>query len=136
VLLAGARGPVLNRRGAAMLLALVVTMALLPAAAAMAAMARADLAAALDDYHRFKAQCAARGALALAAADLRRGGDGQVAWPDPDVTLEISIAETGAGWQITVAARCGRATGSCSGEVPREPAAGMRERAPQPSGGT
>lgn len=102
-----------------MLLALILTMAVLPAAGILAQIARSDLAAALDDYHRVKAEYAVQAAAAMVAADLQGGGGGQVAWPDPDTILEVTIQELPGSWKVTIAARCGRAVAEATAEIPR-----------------
>ncbi|MGI6364896.1 MAG: hypothetical protein ACOX2G_04000 [Bacillota bacterium] len=100
-----------------MLLALVLTMAVLPAAGTLAYIARTDLAAALDDYHRTKAVCAAKAAVALVEADLQSGGSGQITWPDSDTTLDIFIQDLPESWEITIIAHCGRAVANLAEEA-------------------
>ncbi len=39
---------------------------------------------------------------------------GQASWPDPDITLEIGVAEGDKDWIITLTARSGRATATCT----------------------
>lgn len=102
-----------------MLLALVLTMMVLPAAASLAYIARTDLAAALDDCNRTKALYAAQGAMTLVGADLDRGGDGQITWPEPSTDLEIFIQGETDFWKITVAVRCGRARVEKTAEIPK-----------------
>lgn len=100
-----------------MLLALVLSMSVLPTAGVLAYIARSDLESALDDYHLSKASYAAQSALVLIEADLLNDGDGQVAWPDPHVLLDILITEVSNGWRITVTACSDRAVAQASGEV-------------------
>jgi hypothetical protein len=102
-----------------MLLALILTAAVLPAAGILAQIARMDLAAALDDYHRVKAEYAARASVALVEVDLQRGGTGQITWPGPDTTLEVTVQELPDSWTVRIAAQCGRATAEATAEIPR-----------------
>lgn len=110
----------MNKRGSALLLVLVLTTAVLPAAGTLIYIARSDLASALDDYHNVKAMSAARGAVLLAEADLKSGGDGKIAWPDPDIVLEIRIIETASGWQVLASAHSGRAAAQDSAIITRD----------------
>lgn len=102
----------MNKRGAALLLAVVLTIAVLPAAGILVYTARLDLASALDDYHNAKASNAVRAAIVLVERDLLAGGSGQIAWPDADVTLEVETKKNAEGWQIVITAACGRAMAS------------------------
>lgn len=110
-----------------MLLALVLTMVVLPAAGTLAYIARTDLAAALDDYHRTKAACAAQAAVALVEADLESGGSGQITWPDPDTTLDVLIQDLPDSWKITITAHCGRAVAKVAEEI-QKPEEGETEQ--------
>lgn len=110
----------MNKRGSALLLVLVLTTAVLPAAGTLIYIARSDLASALDDYHNVRAINAARGAVLLAEADLKSGGDGKIAWPDPDIVLDIRVTETASGWQVLVTAHCGRAAAQDSVVIGRD----------------
>lgn len=100
-----------------MLLALVLTMAVLPAAGTLAYIARSDLAAALDDYHRTKATYAAEGAIALIEADLKAGGDGQITWPDEEVNLSIIITDSPDSCEAVITVHCSSAVRQYSIEV-------------------
>ena len=105
----------MNKKGAAMVLALVLSMSVLPAAGVLIAIARSDLSSALDDYHSARVWRAAWGGVELVQRDLQAGGSGEVNWPDPDIVLEVEISETEGGWRVYVTARSERAvaTSSC-----------------------
>src|SRR5690554_2241130 len=107
----------LNNKGSALLLALVLSMAVLPTAVTLASIARSDLRSARDDYHRRKVDNAVQGALALVEADLLADGDGQVVWPDLDVSLDISVTETEQGFQVNITAYSDRAVVVAKTEV-------------------
>jgi len=92
-------------------------MAVLPTAVTLASIARSDLHSALDDYHRRKVDNAVQGALALVEADLLADGDGQVVWPDLDVSLDISVTETEQGFQVNITAYSDRAVAEARGEI-------------------
>lgn len=92
-----------------MLLAVVLTMAVLPAAGTLVYISRSDLAAALDDYHHMKAETAARAALDLVKANLQHGGQGSIHWPDPEVQVSVSVIETVNGLEVRVTANSGTA---------------------------
>lgn len=102
-----------------MLLALVLTMAILPAAGTLAYIARLDLEAALDDYHRTKALYAAQGAIALVEANLALAGDGSIEWPDSNTTLDIFIQEGSDFWTITVTAQCNGSVAKATETIPK-----------------
>lgn len=110
----------MNNKGSAMLLALILCMTALPAAGVFITIARSDLESALDDYHWAKAQRAAWGALELIERDLQAGGAGEVYWPDPDILLEVKIADNDRGWDIAVTAVCDRAEVTLSRRVAEE----------------
>jgi len=107
----------MNKRGAALLLALVLSMSLLPAVGVFAHINRLDLTSALAYYHNIKVINAARGAIALVRADLLNDGDGQISWPDPDVSLEIIVMVTTDGWIITTIAQSDRAISQSSAVI-------------------
>lgn len=102
----------MNNKGAALLLALVLTIAVLPAAGTLVYTSQLDLASALDDYHNVKARNAVRAAIVLVERDLQVGGSGQITWPDADVNLVVETEKTAEGWQIIITAACGRAIAS------------------------
>lgn len=104
----------MNKKGSAMLLALVLCMAVLPAAGVFITIARSDLESALDDYHWARVQRGAWGALALVEMDLQGGGVGEVDWPDPEIQLEVKIADKSGGWDVSVTAVSERAAVSVS----------------------
>jgi len=104
----------MNKKGAAMLLALVLSMSALPAAGVLVSIARSDLSSALDDYHFARVWRAARAGIALVQRDLQGGGSGEVFWPDPDIFLEVEISETEGGWRVYVTARSDRAVAEVS----------------------
>jgi len=106
-----------NKKGSVLILAMVLSIAVLPAAVVLAGLARTDLAAALDDYHHVKAGHAARGALALIKADLIKGGPGLIAWPDPETTLTYIVNDKTDAWDITVTAFCGGSVAEASARV-------------------
>lgn len=106
----------MNKKGSALLLILILSVAVLPAAGTLLYIARSDLSSALDDYHHVRAMHAARGGLDLAGADLLKGGDGRVVWPDSSVTLAVSVTETQSGWNITITACSDKATAVASGD--------------------
>ena len=99
-----------------MLLALVLSMSVLPTAAILASSARSDLASALDDYHNTKSSYAARGAVHMVKANLAAGGSGLINWPDQEITLDIQIEENETGWVIRVTAVSDRAAATAEGE--------------------
>lgn len=106
----------MNKRGSALLLVLVLTTAVLPAAGTLIYIARSDLASALDDYHNVKAMSAARAVIALAEEGIFFEdimGD----WPDPDVIVTVKNTDTADGRQIVVSAQCGRAAAHLTVEM-------------------
>lgn len=104
----------MNQKGSALILALVLCLTVLPAAGVLVAIAGSDLESALDDYHLARARRAVWAGMELVAQDLLAGGPGQASWPDPDITLEIGVAEGDKDWIITLTARSGRATATCT----------------------
>lgn len=107
----------MNKKGSAMLLALILCLTALPAAGVFITIARSDLESALDDYHWARAQRAAWGALELIDRDLQSGGAGEISWPDPDILLAVKIADSDGGWEVTVSAVSERAEVTLSGWV-------------------
>ncbi len=94
----------MNKKGSAMLLALVLCMSALPAAGVLVTIASSDLESALYDYHWARAQRGAWGALELIERDLQGGGGGEVNWPDPEIQLDVKIADIEGGWDVSVTA--------------------------------
>lgn len=99
----------MNKKGAAMVLALVLSVSVLPAAGVLVTIARSDLSSALDDYHSARVWRAAWGGMELVRRDLQAGGSGEVNWPDPEIALEVNISEDEGGWQVNITARSERA---------------------------
>ena len=119
LLLLHPRRKALSQKGSAMLLALILTMAILPAAGTLAYIARRDLESALDDYHRIRALYAAQGAIAWIEADLQNDGDGQIIWPDQSTTLDIFIQKKTESWTIAVTAHCGSSVAKAAEAIPK-----------------
>lgn len=94
----------MNKKGAAMLLALVLSVSVLPAAVALVSIARSDLISALEDYHSARVWRAEWGGLELVKRDLLAGGSGNVIWPDPEITLTIEVWEGETDWQVGITA--------------------------------
>lgn len=92
-----------------MVLALVLSISVLPAAVTLLAIAHSGLESALDDYHWLRAWRAAQGGAVLAETSLRQGGSGQVVWPDPLISLTIRVTEQEGGWFVESIATSGRA---------------------------
>lgn len=92
------------------MLALVLSMAVLPAAGVLTYIARSDLASALDDYHYVRISYSSRTVLSLVTGSLLYGGDGLVICPDSDIVLSVDITEISVGWHVTVKADDERAT--------------------------
>ena len=104
----------MNKKGAAMVLALVISMSALPAVGVLVTIARSDLSSALDDYHSARVRRAAWGGLELVRRDLQEGGCGEATWPDPDIALEVEISESEGGWRVYITARSERAVATIS----------------------
>lgn len=100
----------MNRRGMALVLAVALVGALLPAVVLLGQIARSHLQCALDDYHRARAGYAARGIATMVAEDLEAGGDGRWSWPDHQVEVTVSVLAAGGNWEIEVEVTSGRAT--------------------------
>lgn len=107
----------LNKKGSAMILALVLSIAILPAAGILAYIARSDLASALDDYHYTKVRYAALGAMTILENNLIEGESGELEWPDPEVDLVIQTNEEQGGWTVTVIATTDRAEYRLTGTI-------------------
>lgn len=99
----------MNKKGAAMILALVLSISVLPTAVALLAIARSDLNSALDDYHWARAWRGAWGGVSMVERDLRAGGAGEAAWPDPELDLIVQVSKVGNDWQVEATACSGRA---------------------------
>ena len=110
----------MNKKGAAMVLALVLSMSVLPAAGVLVTIARSDLSSALDDYHTARVWRAAWGGMELVQRDLQAGGSGEVNWPDPDIALEVEISEAEGGWLVHITARSERAVATVSAWVEKK----------------
>lgn len=108
----------MKKKGAAMVLALVLCLSLLPTAVALVSIARSDLESALEDYHSARAWRAAWGGLELARANLLAGGSGQIRWPDSEVVLVVTVDRQPDGWLVASAAQSGGATATAKIWVP------------------
>ncbi len=99
----------MNRRGAALIMVLVLAGALLPASLLLGQLSRSHLESALDDFHSVRAAYAAQGIAEMVVADLQSGGQGSWQWPCEDIDVTVSITPRETGYQVEVTVSSGRA---------------------------
>ena len=99
----------MNRRGAALILVLVLAGAVLPASLLLSQLSRCHLQSALDDFHSMRAAYAARGVADMVVEDLEAGGQGSWQWPCEDIDVTVSIIPLETGYQVEITVFSGRA---------------------------
>lgn len=99
----------MNRRGMALVLAVALVGAILPATLLLSQISRSHLQSALDDYHRLRAAYAARGVAAMAREDLEAGGEGRWQWPDEEPEIKVIVIDSGSKLSVEVQVAIGRA---------------------------
>jgi hypothetical protein len=104
-----------------MLIMLVLSLAILPTAGVAITIAQNDLSAALDDWHRYQAEEAAKATLLQIQGQLMRGEPVSPRWPDDEIEITYSVRTLTTRWEVTVQASYRRARVRKEKSIPRNP---------------